>query len=111
LNYYIQNVATGDMYALIPGAEDQVADTYARGDLWVLAGRSPLEFDDGNNSTITNTEIGIDRFVNGESIRNADLVVWYAAHYVHITSSASGQPEPSDHGTEFVGPDLVPIIW
>src|SRR5688572_25674072 len=35
-------------YTLIPGSGDGIADTYARGDVWILRYRG-TELDDGNN--------------------------------------------------------------
>jgi len=41
--------------------------------------------------------------INGESIRNTDVVLWYAAHFTH---------EVHEHGVgHIVGPTLVPDGW
>lgn len=99
---HVQNLATGETYAIVPNTKDGIADEYARGDLWVLVGKGTAELDDGHNSTGGMTEARLDNFVNGESVRNADIVIWYAAHFYHIIDDTS---------PHIVGPDLVPVQW
>ena len=73
------------------------------GDFWVVRYRGADEFDDGYD--ITTGPVGlaqIDRFVNGESVRDQDVVIWYAAHFTHDVSETGGH---------IVGPDLVPTRW
>jgi hypothetical protein len=97
----VENAATGEGYTLIPGANDGIADSYARGDVWLLRYRGS-ELDDGYNSTGgPGTAADLDKLVNGESIDGKDVVIWYAAHFTH------------DPGTQphVVGPDLVPFNW
>ncbi len=100
--WYIQNVASGDTYAIVPGDGDGKADTYARGDVWVLQYHSN-ELDDGHNSTSSNTEADLDQFVTGESVQNQDIVVWYAAHFIH--------DELGGTAIHIVGPDLIKVAW
>jgi hypothetical protein len=120
----IRNPATGRSYSLTPGAKDGAADTYGRGDTWLLQyhlGTSNLtnEFDDGHNNTNTNTEADLDQFVNNESLINQDSVIWYHATVRHspsgINSSIMCMPAgahtpgaPLLSGDNLVGPTLVP---
>lgn len=98
----VENLATGELVTVQPGANDGIADTYARGDAWFLRYRS-TELDDGQNSTGSNTEADLDKFVNGESINEQDVVMWYAGHFYHVY--AGGE---SGH---LVGPDIIVNRW
>jgi hypothetical protein len=44
--------------------------------------------------------------LSGESIRDRDVVLWYAGHFTHDLT----QEEPATHG-HIIGPDLVPENW
>jgi hypothetical protein len=99
----IKNGSTDERYTLIPGANDGVADSFAKGDVWILRYHGS-ELDDGAVALGPPYEAGIDRFVNGELIEKQDVVVWYAAHFTHIVS-------PEMTGSHIVGPDLVPFRW
>lgn len=98
----VQNLVTGETYMIVPGLTDGIADVYARGDIWVLAGKGTGELDDGHNSTGGSTEARLDNFVTGESVQNADIVIWYAAHFYHVIE---------DTNPHIVGPDLIPVLW
>ena len=108
--WQIRNSETGDAYNnLIPGPEDGVADDFARGDVWVLRFNEG-QVDDGISaapsqagSPQTNAPAGINRFVDGESVAGADVVVWYAAHFTHDLHE-----EDVGH---VVGPTLRPVRW
>lgn len=106
----VQNSGTGEAYNIIPGHEDGVASTFAdapfgRGDLWFLRYRS-TEIDDGVVAIGPPFETGTDGFINGESIANQDVVVWYGAHFTHDITH-----EPPGTFGHIVGPDLVPVKW
>jgi hypothetical protein len=108
--WQVRNAQTGDAYDLIPGANDNVADAFARGDLWVLRFNDG-QVDDGISAAPSqagesqaNAPIAINRFVNGESTLNQDVVVWYAAHFTHDVH----EEEEASH---IVGPTLRPIQW
>jgi hypothetical protein len=92
-------------YSIVPGPGDGTADTYGAGDVWVLAFH-PDEIDDGQGFTTdpTLSRAQLDRFVSGEQLSRADVVVWYGVHSRH----APGEEEPGDHR---VGPDLRPFNW
>ncbi|MBS1787937.1 MAG: hypothetical protein JST85_09460 [Acidobacteria bacterium] len=98
----VENLASGELVTIQPGPNDGVADTYARGDAWFLRYRS-TELDDGHNSTGSGTEADLDQFVNGESINEQDVVMWYAGHFYHVY--AGGE---SGH---LVGPDIIVNRW
>lgn len=98
----VENLASGEMVTIQPGPNDGVADTYARGDAWFLRYRG-TELDDGHNSTGSSTEADLDQFVNGESINEQDVVMWYAGHFYHVY--AGGE---SGH---LVGPDIIVNRW
>jgi len=106
----VQNSATGEAYDIIPGHEDGVASTFpdapfGRGDLWFLRYRS-TEIDDGVVAVGPPYEAGIGGFINGESIANQDVVVWYGAHFTHDVTH-----EPPGTFGHIVGPDLVLVKW
>ena len=100
----VKNINTSDAWEIIPGDNDGTADAYGKGDFWVLRYREDrvqAEFDDGYNFTTGGmaTSADIDRFVNGERVDDADVVVWYAAHFRHDLRSG---------GSHVVGPVLQP---
>ncbi len=101
--WLVQNPNTGDAYRILPGPNDGSADGFGKGDLWFLQYHSN-EMDDGidfgcNPSCSAN----LDPFVNGESIQNQEVVLWYGIHFVHDFSHPGHQ--------FYFGPDLVPVSW
>jgi len=108
--WQIKNSATGEGYAIIPGAHDGTADSYGRGDVWLLlaksSGGTPTELDDGVNITTgANTFIMMDNFVGPEALTaTSDVVFWYGGHFDHDVNN-------DDEDAHIVGPDLVPINW
>ncbi|MFN0110364.1 MAG: hypothetical protein ACKVZH_16025 [Blastocatellia bacterium] len=99
----VENLASGELITVQPGANDGIADTYARGDAWFLRYRS-TELDDGQNSTGgSNTAANLDNFVNGESINEQDVVMWYAGHFYHVFAGGEGG--------HLVGPDIIVNRW
>lgn len=123
----IQNSTGNEAYMLVPSVLDGVADTFGRSDLWVLryknvSGGSPLqnELDDGYGSTVgactatSGTCINIDKFINGESVVDQDIVVWYGAHFVHSDGANLLDPNRSPtilSNSHVVGPDIRPVRW
>jgi hypothetical protein len=91
-------------YLIIPGSSDGIADSFGKGDIWFLRNR-PNQFDDGVVAIGPPYEAQIDRFVNHERIKNEDIVVWYGAHFTHITTH-DNTGATTGH---IIGPDLVPI--
>lgn len=101
--WLVENLVSNEQLMIEPGHDDGIADDYGRGDAWFLRYRS-TELDDGVNTTgPNNTEAKLDNFVNGESIDEQDVVMWYGAHFHHIF--AGGE---SGH---LVGPDLIVTRW
>lgn len=110
----VENSATGEAYDIIPGPEDGEAANspdapYPRGDVWILRYRS-TELDDGIDCTTggggCTTEADLDKFVNGESVTNRDVVFWYAGHVTHDVT----HEEPGHFG-HICGPDLKRVKW
>ena len=88
---------------LVPGAEDGGADGYGVGDFWALRYCS-TQLDDSAVATSTRAHLG--SFVNGESIDDTNVVVWYAAHFTHDPAH-----EHVAGGDHIVGPTLAPHRW
>ena len=92
----VQNTATGEAYDVVPGASDGVATSspdwpFPQGDVWLVRYRG-TEIDTGVAATGPPYEANIGNFVNGESIEDTDVVVWYGAHATHDVSH-----EPAGH--------------
>ena len=105
----VENSVTGEAYDIIPGHDDGVATAmpdwpFARGDVWLLR-YHPGEIDDGVAAIGPPYAANIGAWVNGESIRNQDVVVWYAAHFTHDVH------ETGAHHGHVVGPTLKPVRW
>jgi len=124
----IQNSTGNEAYALVPNKTDGVVDTFGVNDFWVLryknltvpAGANPNfvnEIDDGEtciNCTDTTGPIRIDPFINGESVIDHDVVVWYGAHFTHNDGGNLVNPNRSPEvisGSHVIGPDLRPVRW
>jgi hypothetical protein len=100
----VRNTVTGEAYTIVPGPNDGTQTPYGVGDLWVLR-YHPGEIDDGQGFT-TDPNLShahLEPFMTPpESVVDTDVVVWYAAHYVHDASVEVGNR---------VGPDLIPTGW
>lgn len=100
----VRNTSSGETYEIVPGPGDGTPTAYGQGDLWVLRYRSS-EIDDGQGFT-TDPNLSrahLEKFMTPpESVADTDVVVWYAAHYVHDAGIEVGNR---------VGPDLVPTTW
>lgn len=106
----VENASTGAGYDIIPGADDGVATAspdwpFPKGDVWILRYRGS-EIDDGSVAIGPPFEAGLDAWVNGESLQNTDVVIWYGAHFTHDVAHES----PGSHG-HIVGPVLKPVNW
>jgi len=102
--WQVANRSTEESYTLIPGPNDGTADAFGVGDLWALRRRGG-QLDDGQGFTTDPVlaRARLDQFVNGESIHDADVVLWYAAHFTHdLHANEVGH---------IVGPELVPGHW
>ena len=58
------------------------------------------------SAVIGDVRVGLNRFVQNQSIDGTDIVVWYGAHFTH--DQAGEEAGGHDH---VVGPDLVPVGW
>jgi Copper amine oxidase, enzyme domain len=106
----VENTTSGEGYEIIPRPEDGLAATapdapFGRGDVWILRYRGS-EIDDGVVAIGPPYEAGIDGWVNGESVSDHDVVVWYGAHFSHDVNEQG----PALHG-HILGPDLKPVNW
>jgi hypothetical protein len=106
----VVNRVSGESYTLTPGSEDGVRDSFGVGDLWALRHQFGTQFDDGIGFTtdLDQARAHLDGFVNGESIYDTDVVLWYAAHFTHDIHAEQSAGEGHGH---IVGPDLVPGGW
>lgn len=116
-------------YLLVPGANDGLADSYGKADMWVLKYKTPpggnptalqLEFDDGyNNTGGSGTAINLDPFFAAapESVVDQDLVIWYHGTVRHSPTTSSFMCTPTGLGVpgrnvltgdKVVGPDILP---
>ena len=111
--YYYRVTGPGGYKVLLkPGIYDQstrnVAATadyrqggYADGDVWGVTYKVTELLDDPiNGDGEERTKAKVQTFVNGESINNADVVIWYGAHMSHAGSEHSS---PSST----VGPTII----
>lgn len=63
------------------------------------------EIDDGVRFVETErAKANIDKFKDGEGVRDTDVVLWYGAHFKHDQGHAGG-------GNHVVGPDIIPVRW
>jgi hypothetical protein len=93
----IYNSSTNRGYEIIPGPYDAFSTTFGRGDAWVLR----FNRDEIDDSAFGSSAVAkIDRFLNRESVRDTDLVFWYAGH---VTHKESGVETP-----HIVGPTIRP---
>ena len=106
----VVNRVSGESYTLIPGPEDGERDSFGVGDLWALRHRAGAQIDDGVGFTTdpVQARAHLDDFVNGQSIYDTDVVLWYGAHFSHDIHAE--QAAGADHG-HIVGPDLVAGGW
>lgn len=106
----VVNRVSGESYTLVPGPEDGKRDGFGVGDLWALRHRRGAQIDDGVGFTtdLDEARAHLDKFVNGQSIYDTDVVLWYSAHFTHDVHAEQDAGE--DHG-HIVGPDLVPGGW
>lgn len=113
----IQNGSGNEGYIVQPNLSDGTADSFGVSDMWVLryqsSGGNPIQLEDGITCVTCSTAfIQIDPFINGESVVNQDIVVWYGAHFLHA-DSANREPGRADILGTFhvVGPEIYPMKW
>lgn len=115
----IKNSAGDEAYQLIPGLNDglvtdasgNLIDTFGGGDFWVLRFKgtpaAPTELDDIDIGAQAN----ISPWVNGESLVDQDVVVWYAGHQVRVDDASRVAAPEVITGSHIIGPILRPIRW
>ena len=104
--WLISNKSTGEGYTLIPGKNDGSADSFGVGDVWLLRYHSN-ELDDGQGFTtdVNKAKANLDKFLaTKENINGQDIVVWYAAHFLHDETSG-------EEVSHILGPELKPRNW
>lgn len=118
-SWLIKNAQSGDAYKIVPGNDGTAFNdplVYGKGDVWVLqyhgTATAPTELDDPNSDSSAN----IDAWVNGESVANQDIVIWYGGHFDHtdggnLTNVKDTYDADILSGTHVIGPDLVPASW
>ncbi|MGH9512534.1 MAG: hypothetical protein ACRD2U_10410 [Terriglobales bacterium] len=79
----VRNKTTGRGYVIMDNSSDGVADTFGDADRWVLKYHSNELDDGGATGGQEGDAIHIDKFLNGENVDGADLVVWYHAGHLH----------------------------
>jgi Cu2+-containing amine oxidase len=119
----VQNSNGNEAYVLIPNVFDGTVSPFAVNDFWILRyknvpGGTPVqnEIDDGVDAFVANPSVNINitPYVNGESLVNQDVVVWYGAHFDHTDGANAFNSLRSPKvltGDHVVGPDLRPIRW
>lgn len=115
--FLIKNSNGNEGYSITPSLTDStvtnefgvLTDTFGKGDFWLLkfqgTAASPGELNDPN----TTSAINIDPWVNGESLVDQDIVVWYGAHQTRKDDS-SFAPNVIN-GLHVIGPDIRPVQW
>ncbi len=106
----VENTRTRSGYEIIPRPDDGVALSgpdapFGRGDLWILRYHDN-EIDDGSVAIGPPYQAQLDQWVNGESVSDDDVVIWYAGHFSHDVT----EMHAADHG-HILGPDLRPVRW
>jgi len=97
---------TGETYALHPGPNDGTSDEFGVGDVWILKYHGN-ELDDGVGFVSNiGAKANIDKFKNGEPVKDTDVVIWYGAHFKHDQDH-----DDDEGGGHVVGPDILPVSW
>lgn len=103
--FRVSNPATGDTYQITPSAFDFNADVFGVGDFWILRSKGTSEIDDGVSCvSCSSAPVQITSFVNGESVQNTKVVLYYGGHFLHNINDG-------DSSSEIIGPDITPVSW
>ncbi|HJQ67395.1 MAG TPA: hypothetical protein VKA70_00370 [Blastocatellia bacterium] len=107
-SWVIQNSVTNEAAVIQPRADDGNADKYGRGDVWLLRSNFPGEIDDSAQPPDgPSTSARLNPMINGQSISNQDVVVWYAGHWRHDHFEGPVPGGPNYGGGPFVhGPKI-----
>jgi hypothetical protein len=84
------------------GEHDGVSDAFGVADGWILRARD-TEVDDlrGFTDIAESARAGLNRFVNGESLRAVPIALWHSVHFGHSHSCEGSTPYP-------LGPVIIP---
>jgi hypothetical protein len=82
-SWRVNNPTTGDMVTLETSGPEDDPGVYGIADVWAMVDY-PDEIDDSNAPPAAiPTQARIPAFVDGESIVDEDVVMWWAGHFVH----------------------------
>lgn len=101
--WQVLDASTRRGYQIWPGEHDATADSYGVADVWFLRHHPAEVHDGGSMGAISSSRTHLNRFLNDEDIHGANVVVWYAGHFLH------DQLAPEPHQGHIVGPELVPV--
>lgn len=104
--WVVRNSLSNASVIIRPGPKDGNYDKYGHGDLWLLLNKTPLEIDDSAQIG-SGTDARLDPMMNNENILNKDIVVWYAAHWIHDHFDSPTQVHVHGDGPSLCGPDLI----
>jgi hypothetical protein len=117
----IQNSNGDEAYQIVPGTNDgtvtndqgALIDAFGAGDFWLMqfkgTAASPSELDDADGPQYPGAYIS--PWVNGESLVDQDVVVWYGAHQVRVDDASRPSAPQVITGSHIVGPVLRPVRW
>lgn len=117
----IQNSAGSEAYQIVPGTNDgtvidalgNVTDAFGGGDFWLMQFKgtpaAPTELDDPDGASYP--AANLTPWINGESLVDQDLVLWYAGHQVRVDDSSRLDTPNVITGAHILGPVLRPIRW
>ena len=117
--FLIQNATGDEAYQITPSLNDGsvtnaagvLTDTFGAGDFWLMQYKgtpaAPGELDDPNSGAGAN----LAPWINGESLVNQDLVVWYGAHQYRVDDASRAERPDVISGIHVIGPDLRPVRW
>lgn len=77
---------------VFPEADDEASDAWGGGDAWIL------RYADEEHVDGSGCEQAIDRFVDGDGVSGADVVLWLAVHSSHDEACCAVTPECVDSG-------------
>jgi hypothetical protein len=118
--FVIQNSNGDEAYQITPNLTDGsvtdsagiLTDTFGGGDFWLLkfqgTGAAPGELDDVGSGSAAN----LAPWLNGESLVDQDVVVWYGAHQRRIDDTSLNAVNSNIiAGLHVIGPDIRPVRW
>lgn len=120
-SFMIQNSSGDEAYQIVPGTNDgavvdgngNLVDAFGAGDFWIMqfkgTAAAPTELDDADGPQYPGAYL--DPWINGESLVNQDVVVWYAGHQVRQDDSSRVAAPQVISGVHVMGPTLRPIRW